>query len=72
MRWTALLGDLLFLYPGLILLIKWKMRKFNQDIQNTYLMLVLSCPILLLIDHGHFQYNSIMLGFSVLGAYYLG
>ena len=34
-------------------------------------LLLLFCPPLLLIDHGHFQYNCVYLGFFIWTAAYL-
>ena len=41
---------------------------FSQDVQKIVVMCVLlSQPPLVLIDHGHFQYNSVSLGFCLWG-----
>lgn len=43
-------------------------RASNTDAQITTLACVLLQPALILIDHGHFQYNTISLGLSMAGA----
>ncbi|ODV59809.1 dolichyl-P-Glc:Man(9)GlcNAc(2)-PP-dolichol alpha-1,3-glucosyltransferase [Ascoidea rubescens DSM 1968] len=49
----------------------WK--KFNSLNQSITIVLILFQPCLILIDHGHFQYNSVMLGlvlFSIVSLLY--
>ena len=36
------------------------------NVQNTLLFLLVLHPSLMLIDHGHFQYNAVMLGLTLL------
>jgi alpha-1,3-glucosyltransferase len=66
MRMTVLASDLLFFYVPVIILLK--MFKLNQRLTNTLLLLILCVPGFVLVDHGHFQYNCVMLGL-VLAAY---
>ncbi|CAN4083214.1 unnamed protein product [Withania somnifera] len=54
MRWTVLLSDVLICFPAV----------FYFAILWHYGMILLN-PCLILIDHGHFQYNCISLGFTV-------
>jgi alpha-1,3-glucosyltransferase len=61
MRLTTLATDLCILVPGIYL--------FTKSRTMSFLVLLISPP-LQLIDHGHFQYNSAMLGFSLLAFYY--
>jgi alpha-1,3-glucosyltransferase len=65
MRWTVLMADLLLLYPILIVLVKTRFSKFNFEYQYSALLMVLACPLLILIDHGHFQYNCVALGTNI-------
>ena len=63
MRYTVLAVDFIILFPAIILL--WK--KFylpgtNQKSYQSFLILFLFYPGLILIDHGHFQYNNFSLG----------
>lgn len=65
MRFTALLVECLLLFPPAILLMKTK----NNIIANVSLLIFLMKPDVILIDHGHFQYNSLILGL-ILWAFY--
>lgn len=56
MRLSVLVSELLFLIPFLLAL-------RDKSAGN----LLLSAPLLILIDHGHFQYNCVMLGLVLLG-----
>lgn len=67
MRFTVLLVDLFFLFPPLILLAKGIVGKHMWIF---FLMITFFKPDVILIDHGHFQYNSLILGL-ILGAFYL-
>lgn len=63
MRATVLISDLLIYTPAVFYFAKatnhgWKTR-------DALAMLILLQPALILIDHGHFQYNSIMLGLAL-------
>jgi len=60
MRLTVLAGDLLLLVPAALLL-KKKIGKL------AYLGLLFN-PCLILVDHGHFQYNSISLSLAIIAA----
>ncbi|EPX73124.1 glucosyltransferase Alg6 [Schizosaccharomyces octosporus yFS286] len=63
MRATVILSHLLILVPPLIFYSKWWSRRVPDFVErNALLVMVLFQPALLLIDHGHFQYNCVMLG----------
>jgi alpha-1,3-glucosyltransferase len=62
MRLTALITDLIILVPGIYL--------YGRKRNSLFTVLILF-PALQLIDHGHFQYNSAMLGFALLGFHYI-
>lgn len=66
MRMTVLFTDLItFFIPVLLFHHFWKI---NTNVSRLQTILILFLPPFILIDHGHFQYNCIMLGL-VLGAY---
>jgi len=71
MRFTVLIADFMSLIPAVILLL-WKFYgTIREDLRVLFALLILNYPGFLLIDHGHFQYNCIMLGLTVLAAYFI-
>lgn len=72
MRITVIVSELLTYIPGVYYFTKW----FNKHIdvadkksilnQTLTFAIILFIPTLILIDHGHFQYNCVMLGFVLL------
>ncbi|CAD5170150.1 unnamed protein product [Musa acuminata subsp. malaccensis] len=72
MRWTVLSSDLLVFFPAAIYFV-WVYfhRNVGGDGEERsapwLLAMILLNPCLILVDHGHFQYNCISLGFT-LGA----
>lgn len=69
MRITALISELIFFIPGVIMYTRWMGRNLNKapSIDQTIITAaILFLPDLQIIDHGHFQYNSVMLGLSLL------
>ncbi|KAF5399151.1 Alpha-1 3-glucosyltransferase [Paragonimus heterotremus] len=65
MRYTVLLADLLVFVPSVLLFFHRAIPRIvsNPNVSSFYACcLVLLYPGLLLIDHGHFQYNCISLG----------
>ncbi|EGF83062.1 hypothetical protein BATDEDRAFT_2229, partial [Batrachochytrium dendrobatidis JAM81] len=67
MRLTALITDMLAFLPGVVLFSKlWFSSPTSWIEKQTWIFLMLLCPTLIVIDHGHFQYNSAMLGFALL------
>lgn len=66
MRMTVIASDIMFFYLPVLALMG--LLKLNQRIVNTLLLLILCLPGFILVDHGHFQYNCVMLGL-VLAAY---
>ena len=65
MRLTCLLVDMICLFPPMYLLSSIFQRKLPQLL----LLLFLIKPDAILIDHGHFQYNSLILGLILLSFY---
>lgn len=64
MRATVIVGDLLFYLPAIALFLGRKLEGRGRRTQAIALFSIMLQPALILIDHGHFQYNSIMLGFA--------
>jgi len=67
MRLTVLFSEYITLVPALILAVR-QLRRLSRVISWEAVIAftaILLQPGLLLIDHGHFQYNSVMLGFMV-------
>lgn len=67
MRYSVLIVDLLIFFPA----VYWFFRQFfkikinNQMSQTMAIGIMLLYPGLILIDHGHFQYNCVSLGLFV-------
>ncbi len=78
-----LISELLIFYPSVVLLARKlfkPIKKANVDefylssSEISYLvslLLVLLNPTIILIDHGHFQYNAISIGLMQLAVYFL-
>lgn len=62
MRLSALFSDILIFFPSIYYYCEYT---GITDRSKTALLLLIM-PAMQLIDHGHFQYNSVMLGFSLL------
>ncbi|KAF5360802.1 hypothetical protein D9756_004908 [Leucocoprinus leucothites] len=66
MRATVVVWDILVYVPALVMFVKiWQGNRSGRT-QELALLMLLFQPALLLIDFGHFQYNSVMLGFTLL------
>jgi len=65
MRATVIVSEYLTLVPALIICTRYlgRLTGVNQWESAIALVAVLMQPGLMLIDHGHFQYNAVMLGF---------
>ncbi|ODV91560.1 glycosyltransferase family 57 protein [Tortispora caseinolytica NRRL Y-17796] len=63
MRATVVFSELLVYIPPLLWYLSYK-RQHDLH-RNVTLGAILLAPPMLLIDHGHFQYNSVMLGFAL-------
>lgn len=64
MRFTSLISELMIYIPALIGVISIMGKKLNLSRIDQIVIsaIIMSQPSLILIDHGHFQYNSVMLG----------
>nr|KYP55920.1 putative dolichyl pyrophosphate Man9GlcNAc2 alpha-1,3-glucosyltransferase [Cajanus cajan] len=68
MRWTVLSSDALIFFPAVLYFI---IVHYNQSSRSRkselawHIAMLLLHPCLILIDHGHFQFNCISLGFTV-------
>ena len=64
----VLVADLLVFYPSVFLVLRRLLPTAVTDDRDRLvaLLLVLINPTLVLIDHGHFQYNSLSLGLAQL------
>ncbi|ODQ63181.1 ALG6, ALG8 glycosyltransferase, partial [Nadsonia fulvescens var. elongata DSM 6958] len=73
MRGTVLFSELLIYVPSVISYTRWasKSQRINSINQSIIGGIILFQPALMLIDHGHFQYNSVMLGLFLLSIVYL-
>ena len=76
MRCTCLLADAIFLLPSSILLFNYMAKSLSIKSNNKLLYIALLLVLLLkpdqiLIDHGHFQYNSVPLGCILYALYFL-
>ncbi|CAG9310958.1 unnamed protein product [Blepharisma stoltei] len=65
MRISVILGDLFVYVPAIFMFFKMYYRYLSGGVKYSVIILVFLSPPLILIDNGHFQYNSIMLGFSL-------
>ncbi|KAL4236842.1 Glucosyltransferase-like protein [Mactra antiquata] len=67
MRYTVFLADILIYIPAVL----WIFNSRKQSSNDSYsfikcILLTLLYPGLILIDYGHFQYNCISLGFTIM------
>lgn len=67
MRWTVLVSDVLvyFAATGLFALVVSQRHHAGKELAVALLVLLLFQPSLILVDHGHFQYNAVMLGLTL-------
>src|SRR5699024_4694705 len=65
MRYLALVSELLLYIPLVLLLVNLIAKRFRLSRMDQIVtaLVIIGQPGLILIDHGHFQYNSVMLGF---------
>ncbi|KIK01855.1 glycosyltransferase family 57 protein [Laccaria amethystina LaAM-08-1] len=65
MRLTVVVFELLVYIPALVMFARVWQGSRSKRTQELALLTLLLQPALLLIDHGHFQYNSVMLGLTL-------
>ncbi|KEP48563.1 ALG6 ALG8 glycosyltransferase [Rhizoctonia solani 123E] len=65
MRMSVLLLELLVYIPAVYVYTRIALPGRSRRTQNIAFLTVLLQPALILIDHGHFQYNSVMLGLTL-------
>uniref|UniRef100_A0A8C3KGZ2 Alpha-1,3-glucosyltransferase n=1 Tax=Calidris pygmaea TaxID=425635 RepID=A0A8C3KGZ2_9CHAR len=66
MRTTVFVADLLVYIPAVILYC-FSLKETSTKKKVSSALCILLYPGLILIDHGHFQYNSVSLGFALWG-----
>lgn len=73
MRATVILVDCLFLMPAIYLVAQEcsPLKYRNKYLFNASIFIMLIKPDLILIDHGHFQYNCLMLGLILYAFYFM-
>lgn len=74
MRASVIILELLIYAPSILFLLSSIPNKYltQQPLHKAmmYSICILT-PSMILIDHGHFQYNCVSIGFSLLGAYFI-
>ncbi len=71
MRLSSVVTDLAMFFPSAYLVAKRVSRKYHRNITLSLYLLLLAMPSLVLVDHGHFQFNSAMLGLSLYALFFL-
>ncbi|CAI5732958.1 unnamed protein product [Peronospora destructor] len=67
MRTSVLLCDIVLFMPAIYCVARAIYGRENWNRGTAFFLLILLQPAVLLIDHGHFQYNNVCLGFTALG-----
>ncbi|PIA19633.1 ALG6, ALG8 glycosyltransferase [Coemansia reversa NRRL 1564] len=70
MRASVVVLEFVTLVPAVVLLFRLKNMQMSWAARQASIFSVLMQPCLLLVDHGHFQYNAVMLGFFVWTVYF--
>ena len=70
MRLSVLISDLVTLIPAVIVFYRGYYRYINRGVRAGLILVTLTTPAFILIDYGHFQYNCVMLGFSLYAAHH--
>jgi len=72
MRLTVICCDLLFYFPACYLIVRFYYGHLPWPRQFEAVALLMLQPALLIIDHGHFQYNSVCIGLTLLAVVAIG
>ncbi|XP_062510066.1 dolichyl pyrophosphate Man9GlcNAc2 alpha-1,3-glucosyltransferase-like isoform X2 [Corticium candelabrum] len=72
MRYTVLVADVLVYFPAVCVFCKLFCQSTNTMYKAVVALVMLLQPSLILIDHGHFQYNCVSLGLTLWGVVGLG
>ncbi|KAJ1667097.1 Glucosyltransferase-like protein [Coemansia sp. RSA 1813] len=70
MRASVVILESIVYVPAVVLLFMSRQMSLSWAARQATLFTALLQPCLLLVDHGHFQYNSVMLGFLVWSVYF--
>lgn len=70
MRGSVLVSDILMYFSAIVLVVLFDQKKMNFTVKSVVLLLILCNPGFILIDHGHFQFNCVALGLTLLGFYF--
>jgi alpha-1,3-glucosyltransferase len=66
MRTTVIVSEFIIYFSSVFVFVFWSFYRHDTAEQKlTAIAVILLQPALILIDHGHFQYNSVSLGFVV-------
>lgn len=73
MRFTAIISEVLIYMPAVFRFTRYNGRQIKQSPidQTIVAFAILFQPSLMIIDHGHFQYNSVMLGLTLMAIVHL-
>ena len=68
MRTTVIFSDILFFVGAYAIL---SLFKINRKLKCLMIIILITSPALVLLDHGHFQYNCIANGLVLLSIYFI-
>jgi len=71
MRYSVVAVDVFIYMTSITLVVTSLLAKANDFEKAMGVLLLLSYPGLILIDHGHFQYNCVSLGFTAFSIYFI-
>lgn len=69
MRYTVMLADISIFFPAVVLFFAQQKLQLLDKVKMS--LVVLMYPGFILIDHGHFQYNCVSLGFTLFGVVWI-
>ncbi|KAJ2077393.1 Glucosyltransferase-like protein [Coemansia sp. RSA 988] len=70
MRASVIVLEFVTFVPAVVLLFRLRDMQMSWAARHVSIFSALMQPCLLLVDHGHFQYNAVMLGFLVWAVYF--